>query len=358
MNYTECLTNIDLELQNNFRERKLYTRYLYKAYARLDKKGFSSPKIDFGKRHENVHSCSKFLDFGHTISGEHKLYKANFCRDKFCPMCTWRKSKKIYNQVYTCVNHVKNDYQFIMLTLTVPNVSAVELSDTIDEMNYSFTKKFTGYKSFERICRGYIKCLEITYNRKRDDYHPHFHVLMAVDKDYFKSDYYLKQDDFLKMWRKAMKNNNITQVDVRKIHFNSKRPELNNIASAVAEVAKYAVKPSDYIFTDSKILTDKVLYTFSTVLYNRRTISFCGIFYDLRKQLGFLKDINDDDDLINTDSDSEEELINKDSFVSISRYVWFNGNYHLYALEVPNKFVLTCSDDFFVDLRTGEILTE
>ena len=154
----------------------------------------------------------------------------------------------------------------------------------------------------------------------------------------------------------SMKNNNITQVDVRKIHFNPRRPELNNIASAVAEVAKYAVKPSDYIFVDSKILTDKVLYTFSMVLFRRRTISFCGIFYDLRKQLGFLKDINDDDDLVNTDSD---ELINKDSFVSISRYVWCHGNYHLYAVEVPNKFVLTCSDDnFFVDLKTGEVLVE
>ena len=352
MSFTECLKTIDLELQNDFKERKRYTRFLYKSYARLHKKGCSFSDFNFDKKFDNVHSCAYFLDFGHTDAGTVKLSKANFCKDRLCPMCAWRRSKKIYSQVHSCVDYIKNDYQFIMLTLTVRNVSASYLSDTIDHLNNSFAKMIK-YKAFKRICKGYLKVLEITYNRERDDFHPHFHVLIAVDNGYFKSDYYLKQSDFLSMWQKATKDKSITQVDVRKIHYNPNRPELSTISSAVAEVAKYTVKPSDYIFTDSRFLTDKVVYTFSTVLHRRRIVSFGGIFEVVRKCLGFVKDVFEDDDLLHTDDKAKDG-----EFVSFSKYVWFHGRYRLYAIEVPDQFVFTCSDDFFVDLQTGEILME
>lgn len=258
MSFTESLNAIDLELQNEFKERKLYSRFLHQSYDRLHKKGMDfAISLDFKKKCENVKECASFLDFSHIDNGNIKLSKANFCKDKLCPMCAWRRSKKIYSQVHSCVDYMKNNYQFIMLTLTVRNVSASLLSDTIDHLNRSFAKMLK-YKAFKRICKGYLKCLEITYNRQCDTYHPHFHVLIAVDNNYFRSDYYLHQSDFLAMWQRATKDNTITQVDVRKIHNNVNRPELSNISAAVAEVAKYAVKPSDYIFPDNQVLTDKM----------------------------------------------------------------------------------------------------
>ncbi|MCM1315588.1 MAG: protein rep [Prevotella sp.] len=292
------------------------------------------------------------MNFGHTDTGAVKLSSdVHFCRDRLCPMCAWRRSKKIYSQVHSCVDYMKDDYQFIMLTLTVRNVSASSLSDTISHLNKSFAKMLN-YKAFKRICKGYLKCLEITYNRERDDFHPHFHVLIVVDKDYFRSDDYLNQSDFLAMWQKATKDKSITQVDVRKIHYNPNRPELSTISSAVAEVAKYAVKPSDYIFTDSRFLTDKVVYTFATALHNRRLLVFGGIFEAVRKRLGLVGDVVDGD-LVHTDDKAKDG-----EFVAFSKYVWCRGRYHLYAIEVPDKFVFTFSDDFFVDLQTGEILLE
>ena len=35
-------------------------------------------------------------------------------------------------------------------------------------------------KRVDRINKGYIAKLEITYNAEEDTYHPHYHVLMAV----------------------------------------------------------------------------------------------------------------------------------------------------------------------------------
>ncbi|MCM1506190.1 MAG: protein rep [Ruminococcus flavefaciens] len=350
MNFTECLRTADLELQNSFKESKIYTRYLYQSYYRLHSKNCSFGGFDFKKMSDTVRSCAKFLKFKHTDTEEVKLHKSNFCRDRLCPMCASRRSKKIYSQVHSCVDYMKNDYQFIMLTLTVRNCSANALSDTISYMNNSFNKMIK-YKAFNRICRGCLKCLEITYNRERDDYHPHFHVLIAVDNNYFKSDSYLHQSDYLAMWQKATKDYSITQVDVRKIHYNPNRPELSDISSAVAEVAKYAIKPTDYLFPDNLFLTDKVVYTLSTCLKNRRTFSFRGIFDKVHKLLGL--DDAFDGDLIHTD-----ENVKDGEVVFYSSYVWSHGRYHLYAIEVPNKFVLTCSHDFFVDLQTCEILVE
>ena len=39
---------------------------------------------------------------------------------------------------------------------------------------------------------GYIRKLEITYNSK-DTYHPHYHVLICVDKSYFRGKIYKTQ---------------------------------------------------------------------------------------------------------------------------------------------------------------------
>lgn len=346
MDFTVCLKSVDLELQNNFRELKRYTYFLYQSYTRLHNKNCSSVFFDFYKKSFNVNSCSKFLKFGHTESGIVKLHNANFCRDRLCPMCACRRSKKIYGQVYSCVDYMKNDYRFIVLTLTVRNVDASSLSDTVTHLNRSFSNLVRNYYRFKRICKGYLKCLEITYNCIRDDFHPHLHILIAVDKDYFKSDYYLHQSDFLSMWQMAAKDSSISQVDVRKIYYNPNRSDLNDISSAVAEVAKYSVKPSDYIFPYNNFLTDKVVYTFSTVLHKRRLLSFGGVFNSVRKLLF------SNDDLFHTDNKE------KDDFVSFSSYVWFHGSYHLYAVELPDQLVFRCSDDDFVDLQTGEVLLE
>ncbi len=78
----------------------------------------------------------------------------------------------------------KEDKQFIFLTLTTPNVTVEHLEDEIKNYN----RRLSNRKHFKSIAKGYVRKLEITYNKKRDDYNdynPHFHVLIAVNKSYF-----------------------------------------------------------------------------------------------------------------------------------------------------------------------------
>ncbi|MDE6664943.1 MAG: hypothetical protein K2K14_01960, partial [Ruminococcus sp.] len=78
MDFSESLNAIHLELQNEFKERKLYSRFLHQSYARLHKKGMGFASVlDFEKKRDNVKSCSSFLDFSQTDPGAFKLLKAD-----------------------------------------------------------------------------------------------------------------------------------------------------------------------------------------------------------------------------------------------------------------------------------------
>ena len=65
--------------------------------------------------------------------------------------------------------------------------------------------------------KGYVRKLEITYNKERDDYNPHFHVLIAVNKSYFTDKrYYISQKEWLNLWRDVTGIDEITQVHAQK----------------------------------------------------------------------------------------------------------------------------------------------
>ncbi|MGW7895532.1 protein rep, partial [Staphylococcus xylosus] len=90
----------------------------------------------FIKRHvgENqmtlVRECNTFLSFVTDKSLEkNKLYKANSCKNRFCPVCAWRKARKDALGLSLMMQYVQKEHEkeFIFLTLTTPNVSKNKL---------------------------------------------------------------------------------------------------------------------------------------------------------------------------------------------------------------------------------------
>lgn len=72
-------------------------------------------------------------------------------------------------------------------------------------------------------------------NPNYDTYHPHFHVLISVNKSYFTDkDYYISRDRWLELWQQSTKNSLITQVDVRKV--------CSLKENRIFEIAKYSAK--------------------------------------------------------------------------------------------------------------------
>lgn len=100
---------------------------------------------------------------------------------------------------------------------------------------------------------------------------------------------------------------------------------LKSIGSAVAEIAKYAVKSADYLFENER-LTDFCVYTLTESLRNRRLCAFGGCFLEAHQKLQL--DDTEDGDLIHVDGE-----IRSDVAIQIVKYGWSCGAYKLISIE-------------------------
>lgn len=220
-------------------------------------------------------SCGDFCMFLATKDYDKtKLYNANFCHNRFCPMCAKRKSIKDMIALSCMTQWVieEKKRRFLFLTLTVPNVCADALDDKIREMNKAF-HNFKKRNSFKNVVRGYVKKLELTYNEKSDTYHPHFHVLIAVESRYFiDKNKYLTRNKWLEEWQTVMDDTEITQVDIRAF-----RDKKGKEQKAILELTKYIAKDSDYMKSDEAFII------FYNSLQRKRAFSFGGDFKEARK---------------------------------------------------------------------------
>lgn len=223
---------------------------------------------------ELITGCGNLLMFLSDFEMENKkLYKGSFCKNRFCPMCSWRMACKDSLKISILMEHLKKEENkdFIFLTLTAPNVKGDKLEEEIRKYNKSF-EKLMQRKEVKNIVKGYIRKLEVTYNSDKtsksyNTYHPHFHVVIAVSKSYFtQSTQYINQQRWLDLWREATGDSSITQVDVRK-------SKSNNLKE-VYELAKYSAKDSDYLVSKS------VFNVFYKALKGKRFIVYGGLFKD------------------------------------------------------------------------------
>jgi plasmid rolling circle replication initiator protein Rep len=261
--------------------------------------------IGMKNRAERMAKCGEWLKFAECgFDGFKKLIGANFCRDRMCPMCNWRRSLKLQGQIIKILHKAveRQNMKFMFLTLTVRNMSAGELKDAITNMLKAFNILMK-YKAVDDNCIGYVRNLEITYNQERDDYHPHIHLLIAMKPGYYDGKNYINKMGWVNLWQKAHRLDYEPSVYIKAV----KTGEVDKpIWKAAAEVGKYSVKDSDYIFENNQKLQDDVISNLSKALKGRRLISFGKLFRELHKELN-LQDVEADNaDLI---GNTEKECI-------------------------------------------------
>lgn len=270
----------------------------------LQKTLYDVPPEHWSKKSKRLLGCGTILTFDVYQNGEKKLTSADSCRVRLCPLCSWRRSLKIQAHARKIFDYIGSEnYQYIFLTLTVPNCTGEELSKKLDDM-FSAWNKFMGYKKIKNIVRGWYRALEVTHNvnpksESFDTYHPHFHCILVVPKSYFQKAYYIPRDEWLALWQKAMRDKSITQVDVRKVKDKNGN---GDIVSAVCEAAKYTVKSSDYILPQNWNLSAKTVRVLDMALANRRLVAYGGILKDAHKILNLDDEV--DGDLVHIDDDS------------------------------------------------------
>lgn len=246
--------------------------------------------IDFGNdfdwkdRGRAMYDCGNYVAF----NGD-RIVSANFCRQRLCPLCQRRKSLRTYSD-FCRILDILGDYRFCHLVLTVPNVKSDELSETLDMMN-KCSSRFFKIDEVSRAFCGVARVLEISYNRKNNSFHPHFHCLVAVKKSYFTSRYYLKFDRLRFLWSAVwtFRYDNLNKVPDKKI-LESNLLDINLLqihitkadSGALPEIAKYAVKPLS--FDASRKERAQVLQALFEAIHGRRMIQTYGVIRDASKK--------------------------------------------------------------------------
>lgn len=239
-----------------------------------------------------VRECGNVLGFKRDATGKRRLAFANFCKVRLCPMCNWRRTLKIGGQLSQVfdVGMLPKRYSCLFLTLTVPNVPGAELRNTLKRLTHSLTN-YLKLKKIAKAVKGYARSIEVTYNRERDDYHPHIHLLLLVSKHYFTSRDYIKQADWLQRWRDTYNDQSITQVFIEKCYDKPRKK--------ISEITKYAVKDTDYLKGVSRSKQVEIVECLDGALHKIRLVGYGGVIKDLRQELCL--DDSEEGDLIHTD---------------------------------------------------------
>lgn len=314
---------------NDWKKRKMISLKTAYAFQRI-----GNPKA--GRMFE----CGGYLEFKRFISDNSmRLKTGNFCQVRLCPLCNWRRSRKMFAQISKIMAGIEN-YEYVFLTLTCKNVDGSALNNQIDIL-FKAIKLLCLRKRFKDAVHGWIRCFEVTYNWSAEEYHPHFHCILAVKEGYFTSGLYLDQEEWCRLWQSCMGVDYVPIVDVRKLEESEK-----GMGKEVAEVAKYTVKSASImadlrgvsgfnqeIQDEAKKLSDKltenIVFTLDAALKNRRLIGFGGIFRNKHRELNLN---TDDTDLIHAGASEERR---EDMYV-IEKYGWAAGYKNYMMLEEDN----------------------
>lgn len=235
-----------------------------------------------------------------------KLHTAWFCRVRLCPVCQWRRSLKIYGQASEVVRAANasrpGGYGWIMLTLTMRNVDGKLLPAAIDKMGKAW-HRLLKLDAWQRAVVGCMRSLEVTHNTDiksdaYDTYHPHFHALLCVLPSYFTGRNYLSRLAWAQLWQRALRVDYTPQIWVSRIKGDS--------AAAIAEVTKYASKPSDYIDPSDLDAMAAAVAVLDKALARRRLVAWTGNLKTIHAALQL--DDAENGNLVHTDIAPEEDV--------------------------------------------------
>lgn len=287
--------------------------------------------------------CAEWAEFERLPDGKSlRLHDASFCRVRLCPMCQWRRSLKLGDQVRKVVSRANSDHikeagapwRWLMITFTVKNVPGPQLGAEIDRLHKA-VNNMTKCARWRGAVRGWLRATEVTHNtdkksRSYDTYHPHLHMLLCVPSGYFSGKGYIRQKEWAALWQHYAGTEYTPIVEVHAI-----KPEGGGritdipaeqqaaaMGKACAEVSKYAAKPGDYIIAADPALSMRTVELLDKMLDKRRMTSWGGLLKDIAKILQL--DDPEGGDLIHIDEEPSADKA-AEELAQYVAYCWALG---------------------------------
>lgn len=260
------------------------------------------------RRCERMLSCADQLQFALLPEDDDqisiRLKQARFCRQRHCPICSWRKAMMWRSRVLRSLHpdfdkgksrsrYILQDYptaRFLHLTLTVKNPPMEDLRATCQLMSKAW-RKLSKRRTFPAI--GWIRALEVTREKDKQGYpHPHYHCLLMVPTTYF-SKKYITQKQWVQMWKQSLRVSYDPVVDVRAVKSQT-TGKTQGVDGGVIEVLKYDIK-SDDLKLDAEWLS-----ALTSQMTQLKSVAVGGVFKDYINE-------DDPDNFIRVDDDDDGE---------------------------------------------------
>ena len=250
---------------DEFNEHKNFAIDLQRKLSLIyDKRNLYVTTTYNNSKSENILKCGSHIEFERFQDGKQttRIYGANFCKHKLCPMCAWRlhlKNAVKFQRVFKYLG--KHNYYHLVLTIkNVPNITK--------DFILSLRQKATKFVKNTMKINDYFLGFELTLD-EHGNYHPHYHIIYIKDegKEFTKKwlqtqwAYICNYGDKYQIVHNAKCNGNTISRELTKyiLKFENISPnikQLQTIDKALKGVRKYA---SNGVFLHAQREIEKIL---------------------------------------------------------------------------------------------------
>lgn len=156
-------------LGNKDQQKMLQKRARSKYFSMHLAQELAALNSNLKKSYERTYNC------GSQITQTGNKLTSTYCGARWCVMCNRIRTAKLINK-YT--PHLNEMHQPCFITLTIPNITgtAADLRAEVDRMQIFLRKASDNLRKYGIKFKGFRK-IEISYNYKKNNYHPHIHIL-------------------------------------------------------------------------------------------------------------------------------------------------------------------------------------
>lgn len=166
--------------------------------------------------------------------GAFHVYSTSLCRDRLCPVCAWKSSRRLFYRAVAAIQSLELEYshRYMHCVLTLQHAKGDCLRDHLNVLTraYGRFRRFSAMKSVD----GSLRSIEITHGEH--GFHPHIHAILTVPRT---ADH-ITQDAVCDAWRRALDSEYSPQVNLTEAYSDD---AADDVFSAVAEAYKYTLKP-------------------------------------------------------------------------------------------------------------------
>lgn len=231
------------------------------------------------KRGERMSVCASYI-IAETCEdcGTVHVTSTNFCRDKLCPVCSWRLGLMRMQNMALVVTALQNAYpesEWSFFTVTVQNCPVGKLADTMKVMSKAWNRLLQRAIWRDNV-KGWARSVEVTYNLQQDTVHPHFHTLIM-----WEGKEPPEAEQLRYAWMEVCPlDTDIKAQDIRKISLEQDFAERQKINRAIIETFKYTQKSSDLMR-----MPVSTLRKYALQVSGKRMVSFGGVVKEYKRLL-------------------------------------------------------------------------